>query len=328
MKYRNLGKHGLKLSEISIGTMHHGSYLSKEKSHKVLAEAINQGINFIDCANRYGIYDASNLPVEERTRAEIVLGEFIQDYDRADLVISSKVFYQMRDTPNSGGLSRKHIREEIRDTLKYLQTDYLDLYFCHRPHRETPLKETILTISNLIDEGYVNYWGTSWWPPVLVERTIALAKELGAHPPAAEQPPYSMRGRFIEVDLLELAKYHGLGLTTFEALASGFLTGKYLEGVPKGSRMEIQNFDREDIYAVYKKICGPLMEIAEELEISLNHLAIAWALRHPEVTTTIMGATKPKQVISNVEASGIELKEDTLERIEEILDNKPKTNFR
>ena len=164
MKYRKLGRWGLKLSELSIGTMSHGSFIKKEDSYKILKTAIDQGINHIDCADRYGIYD-SELPFDERTRAEIVLGEFLKDYDRQDIVLSSKVWFKMKEKNiNSGGLHRKHLREELANSLKYLKTDYLDIYYCHRLDRETPLEETILTMSNFIDEGLINYWGLRLGP--------------------------------------------------------------------------------------------------------------------------------------------------------------------
>ncbi|UCG89653.1 MAG: aldo/keto reductase [Candidatus Heimdallarchaeota archaeon] len=330
MKYRKMGKHGIKLSEISIGTMYYGSYIKKEAALACLTEALNQGINFIDCADRYGI-DDSELPINQRMRAEIILGEFLLDQDRDDLVISSKVFKQLRESPNSGGLSRKHIRESIRDSLKYLQSDYLDIYYCHRPDRETPLEETIRTMTNLIEEGLVHYWGTSWWPPFLVERTIGIAKEHGLIPPAVEEPPYHINARFIEVELFDVAKYHGLGITAFEALASGFYTGKYLDSIPKDSRFSIEAIWKEipkDLFEKRKAQLLKLMEIAKSIEIPLSQLALAWVLRRPEITSTIMGASKPEQVTENAAASDVTLDEETLDKIEKILDNIPTTPFR
>ncbi|MFX0210515.1 MAG: aldo/keto reductase [Candidatus Hodarchaeota archaeon] len=330
MKYRKMGKHGIKLSEISIGTMYHGSYIKKEAALVCLTEALNQGINFIDCADRYGIMD-SELPIDQRTRTEIILGEFLKDQDRDDLVISSKLFKQLRESPNSGGLSRKHIRESIRDSLKHLQTDYLDIYFCHRPDRETPLEETIRTMTNLIEEGLVHYWGTSWWPPFLVERTIGIAKEHGLIPPAVEEPPYHVNARFIEVELFDVANYHGLGITAFEALASGFYTGKYLDGIPKDSRFSIEaiwNGIPKDLFEKRRAQLINLSEIAKSIEIPLSQLALAWVLRRPEISSTIMGASKPEQVTENAAACDVVLNEKTLEKIEKILDNKPSTPFR
>ncbi|UCG01710.1 MAG: aldo/keto reductase [Candidatus Heimdallarchaeota archaeon] len=330
MKYRKMGKHGIKLSEISIGTMYHGSYIKREAALACLTEALNQGINFIDCADRYGI-DDSELPLDQRTRAEIILGEFLQDQDRDDLVISSKVFKQLRESPNSGGLSRKHIRESIRDSLKYLQTDYLDIYYCHRPDRKTPLEETIRTMTNLIEEGLVHYWGTSWWPPFLVERTIGIAKEHGLIPPAVEEPPYHLNARFIEVELFDVANYHGLGITAFEALASGFYTGKYVDGIPNGTRFSVEPIKKGIPTGIFEKRRPQILKLAEvanSLEIPLSQLAIAWVLRNPEISSTIMGASKPTQVIENTGASDVSLDEETLEKMEEILDNKPTTPFR
>lgn len=327
MKYRNLGKHGLKVSEISIGTMYHGSYISEEKSHTVLAEAIEQGINYIDSANRYGIFD-SELPMDERTRAEIVLGKFLKDYDREDLIISTKVFYQMRETPNAGGLNRKHIREEIKDSLQYLDTDYIDLYYCHRPVHDTPLEETIRTMTNLIDEGTVNYWGTSWFPPLTVERMIHIANEQGLIPPSVEQPPYHINARFIELDLFDVARYHGLGIVSFEALAGGFYTGKYQQGIPDDSRAAQTDFVSDEIIEKRREQLSKLTQIAKELDITMAQLAIAWTLRNDEISSSLTGASKPEQVVENAAASEVDLSEGILDNIEEILDNKPQSDYR
>ena len=327
MNYRNLGKHGLKISEISLGTMFYGSYISKEMALKCLEEAVNQGINYIDSADRYGIFD-SELEFEKRMRAETIVGEFLRNHDREDLVLSSKVWYKMRESENSGGLSRKHLREGIKNSLRYLQTDYLDLFFCHRPDPSTPLEETILTMSSLIDEGLMHYWGTSWWPPSLIERTIGVAKEVGGYPPHVEQPPYAMIARFIEPEVLDIARYHGMGLTTFEALAGGFLTGKYIDGVPKDSRSVTTGSPSKERMEQYKEMMQKLLELTKEIEIPMNHLAIAWTLRHPEISSSIMGASKPEQVVSNAFASDVTLTQDILDRVEEILENKPVSKFK
>ncbi|MHA2089577.1 MAG: aldo/keto reductase [Candidatus Kariarchaeaceae archaeon] len=327
MKYRRMGKNGIQLSEISIGTMYYGSYISKDMALKCLNEAVESGINFIDCANRYGIKD-SELPEDQRTRAEIILGQFLQNQSREDLVISTKVHHQMRDSVNSGGLSRKHIREEVKVSMKNLQTDYIDVYFCHRPDHNTPMEETIRTMSNLIDEGSVNYWGTSWHAPHYIERLIAKSKEIGGIPPSVEQPPYHMGARFIETDLLKVAKYHGLGLTTFEALNSGIFTGKYIDGIEEGSRADVTKFYEENIREHYKDKLLQLLDLSNELGIPMNHIALAWTLRHEEVTSTLTGASKPEQIRNNAYASGIQLNQDTIERIEEIMDNKPREYYR
>ncbi len=327
MKYRNMGKHGIKLSEISIGTMYHGSYYTRETSHAVLTEAVNQGINFIDCADRYGIMD-SELPKEQRTRAEKILGEFLAKNERDDLVISSKVFKKLRESVNSGGLSRKHIRESIRDSLNFLQTNYIDIYYCHRADRQTPLEETIRTMTNLIDEGLVHYWGTSWWPPFLIERAIGIAREHGLIPPAVEEPPYHIMARFIEVDLFEVAKHHGLGITSFEALATGFYTGKYLDKIPEDSRRALINPIPQNVIDSRREQLLTLKKIAESLNISLAQLMLAWTLRSSLISSSIMGASKVEHVRENALASGINLPQETLEKIEELLANTPTSDYR
>ncbi|MFX0113536.1 MAG: aldo/keto reductase [Candidatus Hodarchaeota archaeon] len=329
MKYRNMGKWGLKLSEISIGSMYYGSYIPKNTALKCLKEAVDQGINYLDSADRYGIFD-SELPMEQRIRAELILGEFIKDYDRNDLVIGSKVWFQMNENnPNSGGLSRKHIREGLQESLQCLGTDYLDIYYCHRPDRSTTLEETILTMSTLIDQGFVNYWGTSWWPPTLVERVIWMAKELGAHPPHIEQPPYHMLSRFIETkdEILAISKFHGLGLATFEALATGLFTGKYQDEIPPDSRYATQEIP-ERVLEKYRGFILDLRDIADSLEITMAQLALAWTLRHKEVTTTIMGASKPDYIAENAAACEVTLDSAILEQIDEIMDNIPRNYYR
>ena len=325
-----MGKNGIKLSEISIGMMYHGSHIKRENSLEVLEEAITQDINFIDCADRYGI-DDSELPMNQRIRSEQILGEFLRNKDRDDLVISSKVFKQLKKSPNSGGLSHKHIRESISKSLSLLNTDYLDLYFCHRPDRSTPLEETVRVMTNLVDQGLVHYWGTSWWPPFLIERTIGIAKEYGLVPPSVEEPPYHFNARFIEVELFDLAKHHGIGITSFEALAGGLYTGKYIEGIPNDSRFSIKEISADiphDILAKRNKQMIELSKIAKEIDISLPQLSLAWTLRNEEISSSIMGATKKEQVKENASASGINLNTEVLDQIEEILVNKPTTHYR
>lgn len=330
-----MGKHGLLLSEVSLGTMHVGSHHSKQQSLDVMKTAIDQGINFIDCADRYGIFD-SELPMDQRTPAEKILGEFIQDYDRQDLVISTKVFYKMNyKNPNSGGLSRKHIKEGIVNSLTNLRTDYVDIYYCHRPDRnesgeiKTPLEETIRTMTNLIDEGVINYWGTSWWPPVLIERCYGIAKENGLIPPAVEQPPYHPNARFIENDLFEVVNHHGMGVTSFEALASGFYTGKYhkADTIPEGTRATKFEMIPDGVLEKRRPLIEELEKIANDLEATVPQVVIAWSLRLPQISSSIMGASKPEQVIDNAAASEISLSQVQLKEIEEFTEPLPRNHY-
>ncbi|MGC9780869.1 MAG: aldo/keto reductase [Candidatus Heimdallarchaeota archaeon] len=327
MKYRNVGKHGVKVSEISIGTMYHGSKVKKENALKCLEEAHNQGINHIDNADLYGIIDDTKMDNEKRVRAEAIVGEFLKEYTREDFVISSKVYTETRESVNSGGLSRKHIREGIQDSLNHLQTDYLDIYYCHRPDPSTPLEETISVMTNLIDEGLIHYWGTSRWPATLIERVIGLSKNLGMYPPHVEQPKYHLLERSIEVDILELATYHGLGLIAYQPLAGGVFTGKYLEKVPKTSQAAVSNYQAGMLEQFGDKV-SELVPLVESIEIPLNQFAIAWTLQKPEISSIIIGASKPEHVKSNAGASGIEFSQETFEKVEEVLQNKPRSSYR
>jgi aryl-alcohol dehydrogenase-like predicted oxidoreductase len=183
-------------------------------------------------------------------------------------------------------------------------------------------------MTNLIDEGLIHYWGTSWWPPFLIERAIGIAQVQGLIPPAVEEPPYHVNARFIEVDLFEVAKYHGLGITSFEALATGFYTGKYLEKIPEDSRGALINPIPQKIIDNRRTQVLALKEIAEKLNITLTQLMLAWTLRNPLISSTIMGASKSEHVQENASASGIRLSKDALEEIESILANAPQSDYR
>ncbi|MFX1255231.1 MAG: aldo/keto reductase family protein [Promethearchaeota archaeon] len=315
MKYRNIGQTGLKVSEISLGGwLTYGGSEDKESSRNCITKAINLGINFIDLAD---VYASGN--------AEKVVGEIIheENYDRKNLVISSKVFWPMGDGVNDRGLSRKHIMESVECTLDRLQTDYLDIYFCHRFDRYTPLEETIRAMSDLVDRGVIHYWGTSVWLGIQLERAYWMAKDLGCHPPVVEQPQYHMLNRYIELDVMETCKRNGMGIVCFSPLCQGILTGKYNEGIPEGSRGATTDWLKWDLTQENIEKVKQLQPIADNLEIPMAQLALAWILRRDEITSVITGATKTEHVESNVKASGIKLDENVLKRIDEVLNNKP-----
>ena len=318
MKYRNVGKTGLKISEISLGSwITYGGSLDKDSSKLCVKKAIDLGINFVDIADVYA-----------RGEAEKVIGDILKEenYNRQDLVISSKVFWPMSDNINDRGLSRKHIRESIDNTLDRLQTDYLDIYFCHRFDHHTPLEETIKALSELVEQGYVHYWGTSVWPAVQLERAVGIAKNLGLHPPLVEQPRYNMLDRFIELDVMETCKRNGIGIVCWSPLAQGILTGKYNEGVPEGSRGATTSWLKRELTSKNIEKVKKLQNIAVSLEVEIEQLALAWILRREEISCAITGATKPEHVESNVKASEIRLEEDIIGQIEEMLNNKPRTH--
>lgn len=314
MKYRKLGKHGTKLSAIGIGGwLTYGGATEDPVAHQCLREAVDLGINFIDVADIYA-----------RGESEKVVGEFLQDYDRENFVLSSKTFFPMSDNPNDRGLSRKHITESIEGSLDRLETDYLDIYFCHRFDYHTPLEETVRAMNHLIDEGLINYWGTSTWFPYQIERAHGIADKLGMVGPSVEQPRYNLVDRWIEIELRETIDTYEMGVVPWSPLAQGLLTGKYNDGIPEDSRHKEYNElpDRELNEQVLTKL-RKLEGIAEEEEITLTQLSLSWILSRDWITAPIVGASKPEQVTENAAAGDIYLSHATVEEIEEVMDNEP-----
>jgi voltage-dependent potassium channel beta subunit len=315
MKYRKLGKSGLKISEIALGSwLTYGGTVEKEMAIKCMETAVEHGINFIDSAEIYA-----------HGEAEKVIAEFLarETVDRKKLVISSKVFWPMSEDINDWGLSRKNIDQAIEGTLQRLGLDYIDIYYMHRYDYLTPVKETVSVLDDAIRSGMIHYWGTSVWTAAQIERAVAVAKVMNAHQPFVEQPLYNMFSRHIELEIMGIVKTHGIGLTVWSPLSQGLLTGKYNDGIPEGSRANRSEslkkmLTDENLLKVKK-----LGEIADSLEISMSQLALAWILRRKEISAAIIGATKTEHVVENVKASDITLSNDILEQIEEILDNKP-----
>ncbi|MGD9396525.1 MAG: aldo/keto reductase family protein [Candidatus Thorarchaeota archaeon] len=322
MRYRKVGKSGLKVSEISLGSwLTYGGSVENEMAKKCMATALDNGINFIDSAEIYA-----------GGKAEEVIAQFFRDENvsRRNLVISSKVFWPTSEDITDWGNSRKNIMNAIEGNLERLNMDYIDIYFLHRYDYTTPVKETVMAMDDLIRAGKIRHWGTSVWTAAQLERANAVAKELGAYKPIVEQPMYHMLARFIELEIMPVGKTHGMGFTVFSPLGGGLLTGKYNDGVPEGSRgattsLLNRRLTEENLTKVRK-----LGEVASSLEITTGQLALAWVLRRPEVSAALVGATKPEHVIENAAASDVTLSKDTLEWIEEILDNAPEwpSNYR
>ena len=320
MKYRRLGCAGLKLSELSLGAwVTFGLQVGEDVAMKCMSTAYDAGVNFFDNAEAYA-----------QGKAEIVMGNVIKKmgWDRDDIVISSKVFWG-GEGPNDLGLSRKHIFEACRNSLKRLQLDYLDLFFCHRPDPNTPIEETVRAMDDLVHQGKVLYWGTSEWSAADIMRAHAVAREYGLVPPQMEQPQYNMLHRDrVEKEYLPLYREIGLGTTIWSPLASGVLTGKYNEGVPKNTRASIQGYEwlREHVITSQNiEKVKRLQPIAAELGVSMGQLALAWCLRNPAVSTVITGASRPEQVQENMTAIDVteKLTSSVLERIDAVLGNKP-----
>jgi len=318
MHYRRLGRSGLKLSEIALGTwVTFGDQISEKVAAQLVQAAYDEGVNFFDNADAYA-----------NGQAEIVMDKAIKDLPREALVISSKVFSQTMPGPNGRGLSRKHITESVHASLKRLGTDYLDIYFCHRFDPDTPVDEVVYTMETLIRQGKILYWGTSEWRGFQIATAIKIADQHHWAPPVVEQPQYSMfhRNR-VESDLAPVCKEFGIGLTTFSPLYYGILTGKYNDGISKGTRADREGYSwiRERITPERIVIVDMLASLAKTLGLNSAQLAIAWLLRRKDVSSVITGATRLEQLKENIAAgeAADKLSNDILEQIEQILGNHP-----
>jgi voltage-dependent potassium channel beta subunit len=323
MEYRYLGSSGLQVSALSFGAwVTFGDQVDTEMAYQCMEAAYNEGVNFFDNAEAYS-----------QGKAETMMGEIIKKagWKRSDLVISTKIFWGGRG-PNDRGLSHKHIVEGTNASLARLQMDYVDLIFCHRPDIHTPIEETVRAMSYLINQGKAFYWGTSEWNADQIMDAYGIARREHLIPPTMEQPQYNMFHRErVEKEYARLYKEKGLGTTIWSPLASGQLTGKYLDGIPSGSRASLesykwlkQQFESEEGERRLAKV-RLLKPIAESLDCTLPQLSLAWCLKNPNISTVITGASKPDQVHENMKAIDIAslITDEVLSDIEKILDNKP-----
>lgn len=312
MEYRNLGKSGLKVSEVALGGWE--TYGVNQDASKMVREIVTKaydlGVNFFDQADVYA-----------RGKSEELMGAVLKDFPRHTLVISSKVFWPMSDHVNDRGLSRKHVLESIDGSLKRLGTDYLDIYFAHRYDPEVPMEEIVMAFDQVIRDGKALYWGTSMWPAARIAQAVEFARAHGLHAPVTEQPEYSMiRRDRVEQEILPYTESAGIGLVVWSPLAMGLLTGKYDDGKPEGARLsEKENWGKNFLTEENIQKVRDLKPIADELGITRAQLALAWALRQKGVSSVITGATKTSQIEDTVKAAGVRLNEDVQRRIEEIL---------
>ncbi|MCL4132954.1 UNVERIFIED_CONTAM: hypothetical protein GTU68_041940 [Idotea baltica] len=320
MEYRRLGHAGLKVSTLSFGSwVTFGNQIDNKVAERLMAYAYDQGVNFFDNAEIYA-----------NGKSEEVMGRLIKKmkWDRTSYVISSKVFFgDGRIKPNQTGLSRKHIVEACEAALTRLKLDYLDLFFCHRPDKDTPIEETVWTMNNLIRQGKILYWGTSEWSAQEIMEAHMSAQRLNLIGPTMEQPQYNMLHRHkIEVEYQQIFKTVGLGTTIWSPLASGLLTDKYLNGIPVGSRLDREEWLREKLYKndQINKI-KKLNTLALKMGTTLSKLAIAWCARNPQVSTVILGASKLTQLKETLAALDTIplITTDVDAEIEKILKNKP-----
>ncbi len=324
MDYRYMGKSGLQLSLLSFGSwVSFHKQINDSVADELMGLAYDHGVNFFDNAEVYALGESEKM-----------MGRVLRKkgWDRTSYVVSSKVFWGFRgkeNKPNQLGLSRKHITEACHEALQRLQTDYLDLYFCHRPDKNVPIEEVVWTMHNLITQGKILYWGTSEWSGVEIMEAHRVAQQYGLIGPSMEQPQYNLFERNkIENEYLMVFKTVGLGTTIWSPLASGLLSGKYNNGIPADSRLAIPGFEwlrdrlmQEQAIAKAAKIG----ELANELSVTPSQLSIAWCIKNPNVTTAILGATKKEQLLENLGALPVieKLTPAVIERIESIVQTKP-----
>lgn len=333
MEYRSLGKSGLKVSALSYGAwVTFGEQVDADLAYECMSAAFDAGVNFFDNAEAYG-----------GGQAEVIMGQVLRraGWRRSDLVVSTKIFwggeYQGPGKPyrygvNDRGLSRKHIIEGTNAALARLQLDYVDLLFCHRPDLETPLEETVRAMDHLVNQGKALYWGTSEWSAAQIRQAWDIARRERLVPPTMEQPQYNMFHREkVEVEFAPLYEEIGLGTTIWSPLASGLLTGKYNDGIPPGSRLSLPDYGW--LRSIIEGPAGAaklakvrrLAPLAREIDATPAQLAIAWCLANDDVSTVILGASSPGQIADNLVALEVaeRLTPEFLERIEEVLDNRP-----
>lgn len=328
MVYRNMGRTGLQLSVVSYGswvTFH--KQVDDSLADELMGIAYDRGINFFDNAEVYALGESEKLMGRVLKR---------KNWERSSYVVSSKAYFGWRgkhNKPNQTGLSRKHLVEACHEALQRLQVDYLDLYFCHRPDTTVPIEEVVWTMNHLIQQGKILYWGTSQWSGAEIMEAHRAAQQYKLIGPAVEQPQYNMLERFkMEQDYLPVFQNTGMGTTIWSPLAAGFLTGKYNDGIPAGSRLAIEGFDwLKERWLQDEKIkkVKKLETLAKEMNVPLAALAIAWTINNPNVTTTILGATKKQQLEENLKAPDIVsmLTPEINKKIEKILQNKPELDL-
>ncbi|KRG10944.1 aldo/keto reductase family protein [Lederbergia galactosidilytica] len=313
MKYRRLGKTGLKVSEISLGSwLTYGKSVEDDTATKTIHRAYDLGINFFDSANVY-----------EQGEGEKVLSKALKEFPRESYVITTKAFWPMGERPNDRGLSRKHVYEQVHNSLKRMDLDYVDIFYCHRYDPETPVEETLRVIDDLIRQGKILYAGVSEWTAAQIEEAVGIADRKLLDRIVVNQPVYNMLNRYIEKEVLPVSSKYGIGQVVFSPLAQGILTGKYLGGnIPETSRAannEINNGVKGMLTEEVLDKVRKLDEVAKELDTTLPALAIAWILRQPMIASALVGASRPEQIEANVKGSELELTADVLDKIEDIL---------
>lgn len=317
MTYRRLGRSGLKVSVLSFGSwVSFGPQLDVAKAADCLEEAYAHGVNFFD-----------NAEIYSDGKSETIMGEAIKKlgWERHSYVISSKFFWGIKDGVNSKNtLNRKYLMEAIDPSLERMGLEHLDLIYCHRPDPETPIEETVWAMSDIVSSGRALYWGTSEWSADEIRAAWHIAETHHLHKPVMEQPQYNLVWRDkVEEEYARLYDDIGLGLTTWSPLASGLLTGKYLDGVPEGSRATLPGYEWLQKMLTNEKTNAKVRElktVADDLGCTLAQLSIAWCAKNPNVSTVITGASRPEQVTENMKALDVlaDLDDEVMTRIDAI----------
>ncbi|AJY32873.1 aldo/keto reductase family protein [Burkholderia thailandensis 34] len=318
MNYRRLGRSGLQVSELSIGSwVTYGNQVDRRAARESLAAARDAGVNFFD-----------NAEVYAGGKSEEIMGHALKSlgWPRIDYVVSTKFFWGLAEAPNQyHTLNRKYLLSAIDASLQRLQLDYVDLVFCHRPDPNTPIEETVWAMSDIIARGKALYWGTSEWSANEIRAAYEIAERHHLRKPTMEQPQYNLFHRKrVEQEYRRLYEDFGMGLTTWSPLASGLLTGKYRHGVPAGSRAEIQGYDwlREQLTDPERNsVVEALGEVANDLGCTVGQLALAWVLKNPRVSTVITGASRVEQIVENMRSLDVaaKLTPEVKQRIEQIV---------
>lgn len=313
MKYRRLGRSGLQVSEISLGSwLTYGKSVPDDLAERTIQRAYELGVNSFDSANVY-----------EQGAGERVLARALRPFPRESYIITTKAFWPMGAGVNERGLSRKHVFEQLHASLKRMELDYVDIFYCHRYDSETPVEETLRAIDDFIRQGKVLYAGVSEWSAAQIQEAVSIADRYLLDRLVVNQPVYNMLNRYIEGEIVPLSTKLGIGLIVFSPLAQGVLTGKYRGGrIPKGTRgsnPEINRWIQEMIASGVMAKVEALENLAWEGGLSLVEMALAWVLRQPNVASALVGATRPEQIESNVKAVQTSLDEAILDKIEAIL---------
>ena len=315
MQYRRLGGTGLLVSEISLGSwLTYGNAVENETAIQTMDRAYELGVNFFDTANVYN-----------HGEAEKVVGEALRRHPRESYVLATKVFFPMSDRPNDSGLSRKHIRESVHASLRRLKLDYVDILYCHRYDRNTPVEETLRAFDDLIREGKVLYGGISEWTAAQIEEAARISDRLLLNHFVVNQPKYNLLHRKIEQEIIPVSRRNGIGQVVFSPLAEGVLTGKYLDRkeAPADSRAANSRMNRfigSSLNEQTEPRVRRLKAVADRAGLPLARMALAWILREDNVSSALVGASRPAQIEENVQASGLVLDDDILADIEEALE--------